>query len=48
MELRDEIKQLVEQKKDEFFAVSDKIWGYAETRFEEFQSAACIEAALEK
>nr|WP_304149832.1 M20 family metallopeptidase [Mitsuokella multacida] len=48
MKLRDEIKQIVEQKKDVFFAVSDEIWGYAETRFEEFQSAACIEAVLEK
>lgn len=48
MALKDEIKDLVEKKKEEFWQVSDKIWGYAETRFEEFQSAACLEEALEK
>lgn len=48
MALKDEIKALVENKKELFFDVNDKIWGYAETRFEEFQSADCLIDALEK
>lgn len=43
----DEIKALLEGKKETFFAASDHIWDYAETRFEEFQSAKCLEEILE-
>lgn len=48
MSLSAEIKEILEAKKEDFFAVSDSVWGFAETRFEEFESAKCIEAALEK
>lgn len=48
MSLSAEIKEILEAKKADFFAVSDSVWGFAETRFEEFESAKCIEAALEK
>ena len=42
-----EISQLVEAKRDTFITASDKIWAYAETRFEEFQSAEVLCQALE-
>jgi len=46
--VKDEIKALVEAKQDEFFDASDKIWEFAETRFEEFQSAKLLEDILAK
>ena len=48
MQLKDEIKNLIESKKFIFTNVSDEIWGFAETRFEEFQSAALLERVLEQ
>jgi aminobenzoyl-glutamate utilization protein B len=43
-----EISQIIEEKRNLLVAVSDKIWGYAETRFEEFQSAELLCATLER
>ncbi|BEU88980.1 M20 family metallopeptidase [Selenomonas sp. TAMA-11512] len=48
MQLKDEIKHLVESKKSIFTNVSDEIWGFAETRFEEFRSAELLERVLEE
>ncbi|HEX5565013.1 MAG TPA: M20 family metallopeptidase [Sporosarcina sp.] len=41
------IVQLVEEKKEKWVDVSRKIWGFAETRFEEVQSAALLCEVLE-
>jgi aminobenzoyl-glutamate utilization protein B len=41
-----EISHIIEEKRNQLIAISDKIWGYAETRFEEFQSAELLCAAL--
>lgn len=40
--------QLVEANRDIYTDLSDRIWGYAETRFEEKQSAAALCEALEQ
>lgn len=48
MQYLPEIAQIIEEKRDLFIAVSDKIWGYAETRFEEFQSAELLCKVLEQ
>ncbi len=42
-----EIKNLVASKQDKIISVSDAIWDYAETRFEETKSAAELIKALE-
>lgn len=41
------IVQFIENKKEKLIQVSDKIWGFAETRFEEFQSAELLCETLE-
>ncbi|MFH5187391.1 M20 family metallopeptidase [Paenibacillus sp. TAB 01] len=41
------ISDIIEQKRELFIQVSDKIWEYAETRFEEFQSAELLCSTLE-
>lgn len=41
------ISEIVESKKELFTDVSDKIWGYAETRFEEYKSADLLCKTLE-
>lgn len=42
------IAELVEEKKDLYIRVSDTIWGYAEPRYEEKQSAELMAEVLEK
>lgn len=41
------LAQIIEGKRDRLIEISDTIWGYAETRFEEFQSAELLCQALE-
>lgn len=43
-----EIDSIIESRKDEFIALSDKIWDYAESRFAEFRSAALQTEYFEK
>ncbi|ABO68580.1 amidohydrolase [Geobacillus thermodenitrificans] len=43
-----QISELIERKRDLFIHVSDRIWEYAETRFEEYQSAELLCQVLEK
>lgn len=43
-----EISRLIEAKRDIFITASDKIWAYAETRFQEFQSAELLCQTLER
>ncbi|WP_054940533.1 M20 family metallopeptidase [Paenibacillus ihuae] len=47
MEMKDRVAQLVENKRDLFIQASDDIWGYAETRFEEYKSAQLLSEILE-
>ncbi|WP_240417233.1 M20 family metallopeptidase [Paenibacillus periandrae] len=47
METTQRISEIVELKRELFIEVSDKIWDYAETRFEEFKSAELICSTLE-
>ncbi|MCZ8512521.1 M20 family metallopeptidase [Paenibacillus filicis] len=42
------IAELIENKRDLLIGVSDRLWGFAETRFEEFQSAALLCETLEQ
>lgn len=42
------VEQLIEQKRHELTQISDQIWEYAETRFEEYKSAQLICDMLEK
>ncbi|MBQ1271256.1 MAG: amidohydrolase [Clostridia bacterium] len=35
-----DLSRLVENRKEKTLEISDKVWGYAESRFQEFQSAA--------
>lgn len=46
--LTNEMKELVESKKDKILNVSDLIWDYAETRFEEHKSCTVLMKALEE
>ncbi|WP_019121461.1 M20 family metallopeptidase [Brevibacillus massiliensis] len=41
------ISEMIEEKRDLFIQVSDQIWEYAETRFEEFRSAELLCKTLE-
>lgn len=41
------IAEMIEQKRDSFIKVSDRIWDFAETRFEEYQSAELLAQTLE-
>jgi aminobenzoyl-glutamate utilization protein B len=43
-----EISQIIEEKRNLLIAASDKIWEYAETRFEEFQSSELLCTILEQ
>ena len=47
MELQEMVSKLIEQKRDKFIALSDKIWGVPELYFEEHQSSAYLREALE-
>ena len=42
------ISELIERKRDIFIRVSDLIWEYAETRFEEYKSAELLCKTLEQ
>ncbi|RNB79186.1 amidohydrolase [Brevibacillus fluminis] len=42
------IAELIEQKRETFIKVSDQIWEFAETRFEEFRSAELLCKTLEE
>lgn len=42
------ISEILEGKRSELTAVSDRIWDYAETRYEEVQSAEILAATLEE
>jgi aminobenzoyl-glutamate utilization protein B len=42
------IEQCIEEKKDLFISISDQIWEFAETRFEEYQSAELLCKTLEE
>ncbi|WP_028552920.1 M20 family metallopeptidase [Paenibacillus sp. UNC451MF] len=44
----EQLAAIIESKRDFFIQISDKIWEYAETRFEEKQSAELLCQALEK
>ncbi|WP_282935972.1 M20 family metallopeptidase [Paenibacillus sp. RC67] len=44
----EQLAAIIESKKDFFIQISDKIWDYAETRFEEKQSAELLCQALEQ
>jgi len=46
-DIYENVSALVDSKKEKFLKVSDEIWDYAETRFEEFKSAECLANALE-
>ncbi|MED3986035.1 M20 family metallopeptidase [Peribacillus simplex] len=45
---RQRIAEIIEQKRETFIHVSDCIWDYAETRFEEFRSADLLCKTLEE
>lgn len=42
MKDRDEIIKYIEEKREDFIKLSDKIWGLAETRFEEYKSSEIL------
>jgi aminobenzoyl-glutamate utilization protein B len=42
------IDELIEVNSDEIIRLADKVWEFAETRFEEYQSAELLASALEK
>jgi aminobenzoyl-glutamate utilization protein B len=42
-----EINQFIEQNREKYIKISDKIWDYAETRFEEYNSADLLAQTLE-
>lgn len=48
MDIVKKVEQLIEQKRHELTQISDQIWEYAETRFEEHKSAQLICDMLEK
>ena len=39
MSYTQELAQIIEARKEEFVNISDKIWEFAESRFQEFQSS---------
>lgn len=41
------IAEIIESKRETFIQVSDRIWEYAETRFEEYQSSGLLAKTLE-
>lgn len=48
MSLLSRVNGIIEEKRHSFIALSDRIWEYAETKFEEFQSAEVICQFLER
>jgi aminobenzoyl-glutamate utilization protein B len=47
MDKRAQVFESVESRKESLIALSDRVWGFAETGFEERKSSAALEAALE-
>ena len=39
MDYQKELFDLIESRKEEVYEISDKVWEYAEPRFQEFRSA---------
>ncbi|MEH6943068.1 M20 family metallopeptidase [Bacillus sp. JJ722] len=48
MSLHSKVNGIIEERRHSFIALSNKIWDYAETKFEEFQSAEAICQLLEQ
>ncbi|MFK2824080.1 M20 family metallopeptidase [Bacillus sp. B190/17] len=48
MDYRHQLSKIIEKKREKLIQISDKIWSYAETGFEEFQSAELLCKALEE
>ena len=48
MNYRNELAELIEKKKSDFFSISDQIWEFAESRFQEVQSSKVQADYLEK
>ncbi|GKV70193.1 amidohydrolase [Sporosarcina sp. NCCP-2716] len=48
MNYREAVSKVIEEKREKLIAVSDELWGYAETGFVEFQSAELLCRALEE
>ncbi|MFJ7664678.1 M20 family metallopeptidase [Lysinibacillus sp. NPDC097162] len=48
MDYRNTLSKVIEEKRQKLISVSDQIWGYAETGFEEFQSAELLCNTLEE
>ncbi len=48
MDYRTILSKVIEEKRQKLISVSDQIWGYAETGFEEFQSAELLCKTLEE
>lgn len=48
MDYRKTLSKVIEEKRQKLISVSDQIWGYAETGFEEFQSAELLCNTLEE
>jgi len=48
MDYRTILSKVIEEKRQKLISVSDQIWGYAETGFEEFQSAQLLCNTLEE
>jgi aminobenzoyl-glutamate utilization protein B len=46
--LSEKISNLIDNKRTLFTQLSDQIWEFAETRFEEFRSADLLSEAMEK
>ena len=38
MSYTQDLSQLIQNRSDEFISISDDIWGFAESRFQEFRS----------
>ena len=47
-DIYENVSKLIGAKKEKFLKVSDEVWDFAETRFEEFKSAEVIAKALEE
>lgn len=45
---RERIMEIIDQKREKLIHVSDRIWDYAETRFDEFRSAELLCKSLEE
>lgn len=48
LDYRNRLSEIIEEKREKLIQVSDKIWSYAETGFEEFKSAELLCQTLEE